>query len=309
MNIAVHDAERDHMRGKSFPNLALMKLSAHHKARGDTVSWWDALFNPAYDVVYSSKVFDFTDENPYLPADTVKGGTGYGLYQDLPPDVDSCFPDYSLYPECDYAIGYITRGCPNRCRWCVVPKKEGDIRPYAHWRDIVRRDTNKLVLLDNNILSSEYGIGQLAELADTDYRIDLNQGMDARLVDERAAAVLARLKWIKYIRFSCDQISQIPAILNAAALLGAHGVKPYRIFVYLLVTADIENAAYRVERLKELKNISIYAQAERNETQGIVPNAAQLEFAQRYVYGRSYKKEAWTDYCGRNGFSPQGVSD
>lgn len=302
MRIGLHDAERDHLRGKSFPNLALMKLSAYHKAQGDTVEWWSGLNNANYGKVYSSKIFDFTPENLYLPEYAVKGGTGYGLYTELPSEIDALFPDYSLYPECDYAIGYITRGCPNHCRWCVVPKKEGDIRPYAHWRDIVRRDTKKLVLMDNNILSSEYGIGQLAELAGTDYRVDLNQGMDARLVDERAAGVIARVKWLKYIRFSCDQIPQIDAIINAAALLAEHGVKPYRLFVYLLVTKDIENAAYRVERLKALKNISIYAQAERNAAQGIIPNAAQLEFAQRYIYGRSYKKETWTAYCGRNGF-------
>ena len=125
MIIGLHDAEKDHMKNKSFPNFALMKLSAYHKARGDTVQWWNALDNPLYDKVYSSKVFDFTPENMYLPPDTIKGGTGYGLYTELPPEIDNQFPDYSIYPECDYAIGYITRGYPNRCGWCVVPIKEG----------------------------------------------------------------------------------------------------------------------------------------------------------------------------------------
>jgi len=154
--------------------------------------------------------------------------------------------------------------------------------------------------MDNNILACDYGIGQLAELAGTDYRIDLNQGMDARLVTERTADIIAGLKWIKYIRFSCDQTAQIGAILNAAALLEAKGVRPYRLFIYLLVTADIENAIYRVDRLKQLPGISLYAQAERNELQGIVPNAAQLEFCHRYIYGRCYKKESWPEYCHRH---------
>ena len=165
MIVGLHDAERDHMAGKTFPNLALMKISAFHKAQGDTVEWWNALFNWHYGAVYSSKVFDFTPENSYLPENTVKGGTGYGLYTELPPEIDTLIPDYSIYPDCDYAIGYITRGCPNRCRWCVVPKKEGDIRPYSGWRDIVRSDTKKLVLMDNNILASDYGLHQLEELA------------------------------------------------------------------------------------------------------------------------------------------------
>jgi len=301
MIIGLHDAERDHMPGKSFPNFALMKISAYHKARGDTVKWWNALDNSLYDKVYSSKVFDFTSENMYLPLDTIKGGTGYGLYTELPSEIDNQFPDYSIYPECDYAIGYITRGCPNRCGWCVVPVKEGTIRPYAHWRDIMRHDTNKLVLMDNNVLACEYGIQQLAELVQTDYKIDLNQGMDARLVNERIADIIASLKWIKYIRFSCDQIPQVEAIENVAAMLEQRGTKPSRLFVYMLVTKDLENADYRVQRLKQL-NISIYAQAERNPVLGIMPNVAQKEFAHRYIYGRSYKKETWTEYCQRKNF-------
>jgi hypothetical protein len=148
--------------------------------------------------------------------------------------------------------------------------------------------------MDNNILACEYGVEQLAELSQTDYRLDLNQGMDARLVNERIADIIANLKWIKYIRFSCDQAHQIDAIQAAAVLLGQRGVKPYRLFVYLLVTDDLEDAAYRVDSLKTLKGIRIYAQPERNEARGIVPNAAQLEFSQRYVYGGKFRKETWS---------------
>lgn len=180
MRIGLHDAKAEHFLGKKkFPNYALMKISAWHKAQGDTVEWWKPMGH--FDRVYNSKAFDFTPENPYLPPDTIKGGTGYGLFTELAPEVDEMFPDYSIYPECDYAIGCLTRGCPNRCHWCVVPKKEGNIRPYRAWWDLVRPDTDKLVLMDNNILACEYGIEQLAGLIDSGYRIDLNQGMDISL--------------------------------------------------------------------------------------------------------------------------------
>ena len=303
MIIGLHDAERDHMPKKSFPNFALMKISAYHKAQGDTVEWWDAEHNAKYDIVYSSKVFDFTPENPKLPTTTIKGGTGYGLYGELPAEIDSCFPDYSIYPNCDYTIGYLTRGCPNRCGWCVVPAKEGDIRPYANWRDIVRSDTQKLVLMDNNILACEYGIEQLTELSQTDYRIDLNQGMDARLVNERIAGIITSLKWIRYIRFSCDQVNQIDTIQAVASMLRKRGIKPYRLFIYLLVTKDLEDAVNRVESLKTLKGINIYAQPERNESHGITPNAIQLEFSQRYIYSGKFRKETWQEYCNRTNFN------
>ena len=301
MQIGLHDAEMEHIKGKIFPNYALMKISAWHKAQGDNVEWWNPLKN--YDVVYSSKIFDFTPENPYLPENTIRGGTGYAdvpIWQQLRQEVDQLFPDYSIYPACDYAIGYITRGCPNNCRWCVVPSKEGEIKPYRSWRQLIRPDSKKLVLMDNNILASDFGIAQLESLVGSGYAIDLNQGMDARLVDERVAKILAGLKWIKYIRFSCDQQAQIEPLRQTVELLGKYRVKPYRLFIYLLVTADIEDAVKRVEALKRLGNITIYAQAERNERQGIMPNKMQLEFAQRYVYSGRYRLESWTQYLERH---------
>ena len=153
MKIGLHDSEKEHLRNKSFPNYALMKISAYHKSKGDKVEWWSPL--EKYDKVYSSKIFDFTPENPYLPPDTIKGGTGYDMKSVLPQEIDDMYPDYSIYPECDYAVGFITRGCPNSCRWCVVPKKEGEIKPYRKWQELIRPDSNKLILMDNNILACQ----------------------------------------------------------------------------------------------------------------------------------------------------------
>lgn len=301
MMIGIHDAEKDHFKGKVFPNYALMKISAWHKAQGDQVEWWNPL--KRYDRVYSSKIFDFTSTDPYLPEDAIRGGTGYRdipIDQELPKEIDDMFPDYSIYPECDFAIGYLTRGCPNHCRWCVVPKKEGDIRPYRTWGELVRSDTDKLVLMDNNILACEHGIEQLISLIGSRYQIDLNQGMDARLVDDEIADILSRLRWIRFIRFSCDRKSQIESIRNTIELLGKYGVRPYRIFIYLLVTKDIQDASDRVEALKGYKAINLYAQAERNERMGIIPNKMQLEFQNRYIYGGSYRNETWEEYCKRH---------
>lgn len=297
MRIGLHDAELDHMPGKTFPNYALMKLAAWHRACGDMMAWWNPL--ESCDRVYSSKVFTFSPDNLYLPPDAILGGTGYDVRSRLSDEVDAMFPDYSLYPACDYAIGYTTRGCPNHCRWCVVPEKEGAIQPYRNWRELVRPDSDKLVLMDNNILACGHGIAQLESLVGSGYRIDVNQGMDARLVTPEVADILARLSWLRFLRFSCDQWAQVETIMATCELLLARGVRPYRVFVYLLVTADVAEADRRVEALKVLRGINLYAQAERNELLGITPSREQLEFV-RYVYSGKYRLETWEVYRARH---------
>jgi len=321
MLIGLHDADRDHMPKKTFPNYALMKISTYHKIKGDEVEWW--LPFKKYDRVYSSKVFDFTPENPYLPVGTIKGGTGYGLYNKLDEIVnpshkdniclEPLFPDYSIYPDCDYAIGFLTRGCPNSCRWCIVPQKEGNIKQYMMIRQVARPDTNKIVLLDNNILACQWGIDMLKQFTYEPYRIDLNQGMDARLANddtiigfnnETIIDILATIKWTHYIRFSCDSDSQIEPLIKVAEKLKARGVKTSKIFVYLLVTADIENAENRVSELtRHIPQVTIYAQAEINPSQGIMPNKIQKEFT-RYSLFRAYRYMSFSKWYPQYASNP-----
>lgn len=298
--VGLHDAEKDHMSHKTFPNYALMKISAFYKSKGSQVEWWNPLFK--YDVVFSSKVFDFTPENPYLPPNTIKGGTGYNVKTELSDEIDWMFPDYSIYPECDYAIGFLTRGCIRNCVWCGVPEKEGWIHPYRTWKQVVRKDTNKLVLMDNNILAHDHGITQLGELSKTQYKIDINQGMDARLVNSDIVKIFKNLHWIRFIRFSCDMESQIESIENVYKLFQKIGVSVSRLFIYTIVRKDLQEASRRIEALKKLHGINIYAQAEQNFKKGIVPNAMQKEFAQRYVYSGIYRTKTWDQYCNEKGF-------
>lgn len=300
MRIGLHDADAEHLRNKTFPNYALMKISSWHKTHGNTVDWWQS--KKHFDRVYSSKIFDFTKENPLLPYHTLKGGTGYDVKSTLPPEIEDSFPDYSIYPDCDYAVGFLTRGCINHCPWCIVPQKEGMIRPYRTWHQLVRPDSERLVLMDNNILACEYGIAQLESLTGSEISIDLNQGMDIRLVTEELIQLFKHLKWIRFIRFSCDSKSQLPYFERIFPLFEKYKISISRIFIYILVQKDLADAEHRVQSLFALnRNISLYAQAERNERMGIVPNKLQKEFAQRYVYGRIYKKETWAQYCARRG--------
>lgn len=123
MKIALVDVD-----GRRFPNLALMRLSAWHKARGDSVEWWSGFTH--YDRVYQSKVFTFTpDFDTVIDADEIiNGGTGYRDYTSLPPEVEATLPDYSIYPWYDRAVGFLTRGClDNAMELLRTRHKNGEI--------------------------------------------------------------------------------------------------------------------------------------------------------------------------------------
>ena len=284
MNIGLHDSDKTR-----FPNYALMKISAWHKSRGDSVEWWNPLMQ--YDRVYSSKVFTFTEENPYLPENTIKGGTGYGDYSELPADIDAMFPDYSIYPNIDYAIGFLTRGCIRKCKWCCVPKKEGDIRPYRTWQEVKRPDSRKIVFMDNNILGSAYGIEQMESMIGHDIRIDFNQGMDARLITSEIAGIIGRLKWLNMIRIACDTEEMLPICLEKAELLKQNGIRAYRIFVYLLVQ-DIPSAERRAIALREA-GLQPFAQPYRDFTTNAEPAQEFKRFA-RWVNDKAVFKTVKT---------------
>ena len=155
-----------------YPNLALMKISAYHKSIGDNVEWYNPL--SYYDKAYFSKIFTFTPDYGYFPkADKVeKGGTGYSICKTLPDNIDKIYPDYDLYPSIDdnTAYGFLTRGCPNRCPWCIVPEKEGKIKPYMDVDDVSGGRKN-LILMDNNVLACDYGIEQIEKIINVNEKL------------------------------------------------------------------------------------------------------------------------------------------
>ena len=222
MNIGLIDVDGRARKKKwgatLFPNLALCKIAGWHKSQGDTVSW--ATQFDHYDIIYMSKVFNFSPDDTYIyNADKIiKGGTGYDATSELPEYIDSSKPDYSIYPNIpsDTAYGFLTRGCPNRCNWCVVPKKEGAIRPYMDVDDIAVDGRNKLVLMDNNILAAgNYCIEQFNKIIERGYIVDFNQALDARLLTDEHARLLAKSCDLLEIQYLCRCNNNLYTMLNS----------------------------------------------------------------------------------------------
>lgn len=276
-----------------FPNLALMRLSAWHKQQGDMVVWWNGL--ERYDRVYMSKVFTFTpDIDTVIQADEiVRGGTGYKDYGSLPQEVEATPPDYSIYPHFAQAVGFLTRGCIRNCPWCIVPRKEGYIRPAATWEEIKRPDSREIIFLDNNVIASDHGLDQIDQMGAASVKVDFNQGLDARLITRESAALLAKLHWIRYIRLSCDTSEMIPIIEQATAYLREAGAAPSRFWAYALVQ-DVEEAHQRVLALRNM-GVEPFAQPYRDYDGG-EPTVEQKAFARWVNAKQAFRSCDWKDF-------------
>ena len=207
----------------NYPNLPLMKLSAWHKSKGDSVEWydtWKGLFEP-YDIVYLSKVFSFTEDytQPIYAKEIHRGGTGYcittengretfhkELNHNLPDEIEHIYPDYSLYPEQteDTAYGFLTRGCPRGCNFCIVKHKEGLCSTKVADLSEFWNGQKNIELLDPNLLACKDWKILLQQLIDSKARVNFNQGLDIRFMTEEKAKMLSQISIYK-IHFAWDR--------------------------------------------------------------------------------------------------------
>lgn len=237
-----------------YPNVALMKISAYHKNHGDEVEWAGGLFQ--YDKVYMAKVFTFTkdDDTAYQANEIIRGGTGYDLKSKLPDEIEHTMPDYSLYGITDHAYGYLTRGCPRGCPFCIVKDKEGrqsyKVADLNEWWN----GQKKIDLLDPNILASPDCLELLGQLAESKAIINYNQGLDIRMMTDEKLEAINKTRYSD-IHFAWDNPDDpyAPAALKkfAGRFKKKHGHGPV---VYCLTNfgSTHEQDLYRVEWLRAL---------------------------------------------------------
>lgn len=257
--------------GHNFPNIPLMKISAYHKGKGDVVSWYNPLLGERLDTVYMSKVFSFTpDYEYYVNAEKIiKGGSGYAIevldgkevYRkekdgNLPNEIEHAYPDYELYPELtkDTAFGFLTRGCPRGCDFCHVEAKEGRSSYKVANLSEYWRGQKKIVLCDPNLLACKDWRDLLQQLIDSRALIDINQGLDIRLMTAEKAEMIKRLR-VEAVHFAWDRYEDKDTILpKFKEFKQITGWRARKTSVYVLVNFNttLEQDLDRIYTLRDL---------------------------------------------------------
>ena len=240
----------------NFPNLCLMKLSAYHKAQGHQVCFWNPLFY--FDVVYKSRVFTDTYSKDNITVknagQVIKGGTGYGYGSDLPDEIEHSYPDYSLYPQySETAYGFLSRGCPRGCGFCIVGGKEG--RKSRKVADLSEfwRGQREIKLMDANLLACPDHEKLLLQLAESRALVDFSQGLDIRLITRDNVALLNQVR-TKTVHFAWDNPDEDLTRYFRQFLEWTSIRNPRLRRVYLLTNygSTHEQDLYRVETLRQM---------------------------------------------------------
>lgn len=255
--------------GHNFPNIPLMKISAWHKKQGDTVEWYDPMFSGHLDKVYMSKVFSFTPDYmyPIYADEIIKGGSGYCISlvngreifdkskdKELPSEIEHIYPDYSIYGIKDTAYGFLSRGCPRGCSFCHVEAKEG--RRTIKVADLSEfwNGQKNIVLCDPNILACRQWKELLQQLIDSKAWVDINQGLDIRLMTEEKAEMLKQIK-LKNIHFAWDRYEDKEKILPKFKMFkDITGINYRKLGVFVLCGFDttIDQDLERIYTLRDL---------------------------------------------------------
>ena len=216
-------------------NTAYMQIAAWRRNHGDTVDWWMPLTDRQFDRVYCSSLFDFTDKSD-VPKHAICGGTGFEVASRLPIDIERCDLDYSIYPNCRTSYLWFSRGCVRNCPWCVVPEKEGSIRPVLPKN--LNPNGRTITICDNNFFACRTWRKAIESLIRCRKPVDF-QGIDVRVITDEQCHALTKLRHFKQIKFAWDNPKDDVSVLAGIKRLTKY-IKTRHLMCYVLIGFDSE---------------------------------------------------------------------
>jgi hypothetical protein len=274
-------------------NTAYMQIATFYKRSGHVVEFWDPKKFPMafglFGKIFCSSLFTYTDKS-FVPLGVACGGTGYDVKSRLPKSIEECDLDYSIYPDCRKSFLWFSRGCFRKCPWCVVPEKEGKIRPVRLKN--LNPKGEYIVVCDNSFFANPEWAEAIICLQHLDQPLDF-QGIDVRTITKAQALVLARLRHHKRIKFAWDVPEDEEKVLAGIGRMLKY-LRAYRLMCYVLI-GFASTRQEDLHRIKTLRGLGIDPYVMPFDKQDLYQRALA-----RYVNNkRIFKKATWQDYWQR----------
>lgn len=269
-------------------NTAYMQLAGYHKKRGDSVEWWSPLTHRQFDHVYCSSIFSYTKKHT-VPKRTICGGTGFDITSRLSQEIEAADLDYSIYPDCQTSYIWFSRGCIRDCPFCIVRQKEGKIRPVEPKN--LNPNGRYITIMDNNFFASEKWPSAIAWLRYRKQQVDIQQGIDARLLTAKMCKALLTLRHYKQIHIAWDNPKEDlePKLREITKI-----IRPWRLMCYVLIGfwSTEEEDLHRIDTLRSLGIDPFVMPFDRRELY-------QRAFARWVNHKGIFKSMPWPDYKRR----------
>lgn len=284
----------------NLPNLALMQITSYHEKKGDAVTWYNGnLFESQYDFIYASKIFSFS-QTPDLPKyKSMIGGTGIDFFNRLPPEIESEDISYTLYPNCNYHIGFSMKGCRFACKFCCVPKKEGRPKVNSTIDNLLINPNggNRLMLLDNDFFGGENWKENLLRIIELKLKVCFVQGLNIRIITDEQAELLSKCDYTnskfnqKYLTFAWDRYNDGKIVMNGIKRCIEAGIPAKKMQFFVLIGFDT-NHDQNMERVMKLRELGCMP--------FVMPYNKSDEYQKaftRWVNNRAvFKSCSWEDY-------------
>ena len=269
-------------------NTAMMEVSSYHKSQGDEVGYYSPLFHDSYDRIYAFSIFDFTPKE-YVTEDMITGGTGFNPAIKLPEEIEAASYDWSLYPDCDFSIQWYSRGCFRDCPFCVVPQKEGGIRPVEPKN--LNPNGKYVKVTDNNFFANPEWRDAIKRLQALNQPVEFHQGIDLRILTDEMVGALQSLPRYKQIRFAWDNPRED---LRPKIRWLTERIRPYKLMCYVLIGywSTPDEDLYRVEELRKLGVDPFVMPYDKH-------NPYQADFARWVNFKAIWKSVPWSEYKQR----------
>lgn len=282
-----------------YPNLALMQICAYHESKGDHVEWYKGrLFDSEYGAVYASKIFSFS-QMPDLPPFAMIGGTGIDFKNTLPVDFAVEHPSYTLYPDCNYHLGFSMKGCRFRCKFCCVPQKEGRQKFNSTIDGLLTnpRGDDRLMLLDNDFFGGPDWKENLEYIIDANLKVCFIQGLNIRIITSEQAELLSRCRYTnsrfnqRYLTFAWDRYNDGKLVFKGIQTCNDAGIPSTRMQFFVLIGFDTthEQNYERVMKLKELGAMPFVMPYDKSDSY-------QKAFTRWVNHRATFKSCDWKDY-------------
>lgn len=283
----------------SYPNLALMQIARYHEDLGDSVEWYKGrLFDQEYGKVYASKIFGFSDY-PQLPEGALIGGTGIDFKNRLPDEIERAELSYTLYPNCDYHMGFSMKGCRFACKFCCVPQKEGRPKFNNHIDSLLTNPNgeDRLMLLDNDFFGGPQWKENLERITELKLNVCFIQGLNIRIITSQQAQLLAKCRYTnsrfnqRYLTFAWDRFNDGKLIMKGINICNDAGIPNTKMQFFILIGFDSthDQDYERVMILKEMGCMPFVMPYDKS-------NKYQKAFT-RWVNNRAvFKSCSWKDY-------------